>query len=749
MPRLYLIIFFIALGFSVKAQTELKKYLEFAQEKFIQGDYIYALQYYEKAMEIDSNSINTLWEYAETLRAYKDYRKAEYYYKKVFEREGGELYPYSLLYYGLMQKQNGNYTEAVETFKKAKKLYRDDRRGYLYLKSRTEIGSCLWAKSNQGDSIDWVFEQLPENVNTLDAEFGHRVNKGKLYYSSLRADSVGAMEEVFDPNYNTHLFKSTIEDSSFKDGVMIDELNWEGMSSGNGTFSLDGQRFYFSYCERRGFSYKCKILVAYVDNGKFVDIDTLGPIINEPGYNTSMPYIGEWDGEEVLFYASDRFDGEGGMDIWYSFIKNGNQFKKPQNVKRINTMDNELSPYWDSENKTLYFSSSWHEGYGGYDVFKSTYNGSFEPPVNLLEPINSSANDLYYFKTQTGDTAFFSSNRLGVNYSKNPTCCSDIFMVRKPIDPQPPTIEETLEELNQRLPVTLYFHNDIPNPRSWDTTTNVNYKNAYDDYIAMIDKYKQEYSEGLKGEKAEDARDDIEDFFTEYVQQGMEDLRIFRDLLLKELERGRKIQVTVKGFASPLAKTEYNVHLTKRRIASLVNYLAEFDNGVFKPYLNNTAENGGRLTFAQIPFGEYEADQITSDNPNDVKNSVYSRAAAIERKIEIQSVDVIRKEDTLTTILSAKSQVIDLGPVNAGEIREAEFEIINTGEKLVRVEDIRVSCECLVVSSDLKELEPGEKGKVLVKFNTSGYKGHEVKSVYIRYADANEELRLVITAEIK
>ena len=120
MPRLYLI-FFALLSFTCYGQNMLGKYLDFADEQYAKGDYIYALEYYEKAMELDSNTVSILWKYAEALRAYKDYRKAEYYYAKVYDRELGAIYPYSLLQLGLMQKQNGNYEAAIETFKKAKK----------------------------------------------------------------------------------------------------------------------------------------------------------------------------------------------------------------------------------------------------------------------------------------------------------------------------------------------------------------------------------------------------------------------------------------------------------------------------------------------------------------------------------------------------------------------------------------------------------------------------------------------------
>jgi hypothetical protein len=344
-----------------------------------------------------------------------------------------------------------------------------------------------------------------------------------------------------------------------------------------------------------------------------------------------MPAIGMMDGQEVLFYSSNREGGEGGMDIWFSAIRNGNEYAKPRAVKSINSIDNELSPWWDQTTSTLYFSSSWHNGFGGYDVYAIPYSTQFGELKNMGIPINSPANDLYYFKT--GDTSYFSSNRLGVLFSKNPTCCSDIFSAAPPIVIVPPTIKETLEDLNKRLPVTLYFHNDCPDPKTQDTVTRVNYLTSYDDYRKLLPDYQKEYSNGLSGVKAEDAREDIESFFIEYVDQGVKDLFLFRDLLLEELKKGARIRVTIQGFASPLHKTAYNVNLTKRRISSFMNYLRAYDNGVFVPYLDGTAPNGGYVLFTPVPFGEYTANQLTSDNINDQRNSVYSRAAAIERKI--------------------------------------------------------------------------------------------------------------------
>jgi hypothetical protein len=308
-------------------------------------------------------------------------------------------------------------------------------------------------------------------------------------------------------------------------------------------------------------------------------------------------------------------------------------------------------------------------------------------------------------------------------------------------------MEETLADLNKRLPVTLYFHNDVPNPRSRDTSTAVNYISSYNDYTAMIDKYKKEYSKGLSGTRSNDAEEDIENFFIEYVDKGVSDLKLFRILLLKELDKGSKINITVKGFASPLAKTDYNVNLTKRRIKSLINYMNEFDNGIFVKYLNGTAQNGGKVIFSHVPFGEYTANQLTSDNPNDVQNSIYSRAAAIERKIEIQSVSYL--EDDKEFALVTELPVVDLGETAHGDLLEASFTVKNRSNEAIEIESIRIPCDCTIAEIEKKNLAPGESTIVDMKVNTDNIIGFAVKSIYLKLKDSDKELRLYISTEIK
>lgn len=744
MSRLYLIIFSLLFTGGILAQNTLGKYLDFAKEQFEKGDYYYALEYYRKAMELDSNSVVIIWNYAETLRAYKDYRNAEDYYAKVYAKESAGIYPYSLLYLGLMQKQNGKYEEAIATFTKAKKKYSKNKKSYLYEKSKRELESTLWAKSAMLDSSNLLIEPLPSTINTKNAEFGHIIYDNRLIFSSLRADSISEAEEVYTTNYKTRLYSSDIQAGSYLESEIIETFFEEKYNTGNGTFSLDGKRFYYSRCNDTATGYSCKIMVSRYENGSWAKPDSLGEIINHPEFNTTMPCIAEINGEEWLIFATDREGGQGGLDLYYSKIKNGNQFSEPKSLKVFNTPDNDITPFWDNNKKRLYYSNSWLNGFGGYDVFYSDFTNEFATPVNAGLPINSFANDLYFFTLK--DTGFVSSNRIGVMYSKNPTCCSDIFSLKTPVEIEIETPLETLEELNKRLPVTLYFHNDEPNPKNWDTVTPLNYMKTYEDYRALLETYKKEYAGGLKGDKILEAEEDIESFFMQYVDQGVRDLELFRNLVLKELDKGAKINVTIKGFASPLAKTDYNVNLTKRRISSLMNHLKAYDNGVFVKYLDGTASNGGKLVFTQVPFGEYKANQLTSDNPNDVQNSVYSRAAAIERKIEIQSVTYLNEEEIALKVEG--KPLYNAGVVDKGKLIEFKFTIVNTSDHIQRIDSLEIPCDCTFGEIEKMTLQPGEQTSILMKIDTEKVSGFFVKALYLHLEGTTEKLPLYISGQV-
>ena len=751
MSRFYLIFLLFFFPFLFVGQTKISKYIKFADQQYEKGDFYYALEYYKKAIEIDSSSIDLLWKYAETFRSYKDYRNAEHYYSKVFEREQTRLYPRSLLYLAMMKKHNGKYNEAAKLFKLGKKFYAKKKSSYRYKKSKQEFQSCLWAKDWQNKKTNDEVVSLPETVNSYDAEFAHTVHDGKLIFSSLRADSIVENEVVYSKSYKTRIYASTIEDSSYSQNKLIKDLFFRKLNTGNGTFTEDGKTFYFSVCEQEGYNYRCKIWRAKYKKGKWSELLVLPPLINQEECNTTMPCVGRLGKKVVLFFSSNRRGGKGGLDIWYTQLnKKNKEYTTPKNVKKVNSIDNDICPWWDYKNSALYFSSSWFFGFGGFDVFKIPYVKSFSVPENLKMPINSSANEVYFFNHN--DSIYFSSNRLGTKSKKNPTCCSDIFS----ITPKPIVFDEiidtviTTEVLNhfkKRPPVKMYFHNDRPNPNSTDTITNLSYLSTYKSYKELLPTYKSKYANGLPEIKALEAEEDMDNFFIEYIDKGVNDLNDFSEILLYELQKGGRFKLTVQGFASPLAATDYNVNLTKRRISSYMNYLKEYKKGVFLPYLNGKASNGGALLVEYSPYGEYTANQQISDNPNDKKKSVYSINAAKERRVEIQSVSFLKAENTFP--LTVPKTVFDAKSVYKGQKIGAFFSLINSSDSLVEIENIVTNEEDVSFEIDKKNLEPNAMAIVKMYVNTSKIEGINARHLEISLKGYSEKQKLSITSEVK
>lgn len=759
MSRLYLGSLFVFISFLSFAQPKLKQLVTFADEQYKKGDYYYALSYYRQALQQDSTSVELLWKMAETQRAYKDYVEAEKYYAKVFARDQEQKYPTSILFLGLMQKQNGNYSAAFETMKLAKRRFEGEKGEYWYKKANQEVESAAWAIKNFSDTAQ-PLKRLPLTVNSYDAEFGHTFRDGKLIFSSLRADSVKEKnQEVYSKTYKTHIYSATVTENGFQKNQVVKDLFNDKISAGNGTFSLDGRRFYFSNCEDEGFNYRCKIMVATYENGKWSRIDSLKGSINQAGKNTTMPHVTRMNGDEVLFFVSDREGGKGALDIWYAKWKDG-RFLDPIAVNSINSEDNELTPWYDTLENKLYFSSSWHFGFGGQDVFFSTNkNGKFTPPVNAGLPINSPANDQYFFKHK--DTLLVSTNRIGSYYAKNPTCCSDIFAYFPPKkveevkkieevkvveEVKKKELTENQKRIKQRLPVTLYFRNDEPDASSWATTTKQNYLNTYQLYVGRYDYYKTELAKGLAPDVAQKRVADLSCFFSDNVDKGAKDLIMLTEMIKAELELGSAVTLFIKGFASPVAKTDYNVNLTKRRISSLINFFNEYNNGELKNYVSGTADNGGKLTFTFAPFGEYTADQTTSDNTKDQSNSVFSKEAGIERKIQIENISFDKDEKIFPFL--CQNPVFTAGTVKKGDLITGTFTINNIMTDKQTFELVSNSKD-LTVSSKTYTVDGFSKAIIQFTLKTTDLNGLNKQSFLLKVNGFEVNSEFFITSEVK
>ena len=638
------------LGTSLYSQS-IKQYLKLGSETTVKKDYSSAAQYYNQVILIDSSKIEYQLLFADASRLNYDNDVSLHWYLKIYKKDNGKTYKEVPFHIATLLKGSGKYKDAKKYFDKYYKKQRnskDKEKARLAAKAKQEFESCDISQVLVKNPVDVKVIHLDSAVNSKVSEYAPFEYDSLLYFSSLRDKShTDAAGVGFNKLYTAK--KSAKKQNKFLRAKELDSLfNKSAIHNANTSFNSDFTKVFVSRCGALNASqYRCEIYVSDFKNGHWTELQKLPSPINVSGSNTTQPCLSEINGKQVLFFSSDRTAGEGAMDIWYAFMNYDGTFGTPINAgKKINTIEDDITPWFVKENKTLYFSSTWHKGLGNFDIFTSEFkDNAFTDAQNIGYPINSSYNDIYYSVNSKKDRAYISSNRLGSYFEDKPNCCNDIYSFpitpltepAKPID----TTALLINQMKVLVPLTLYFHNDEPEPKTKVIVTKKNYKKTYEDYIALKPKYLMEYPKGLDGESKDYALNRVENFFEDSVDAGMQDLDKFALLLDQVLKRGEKVKITMKGYCSPLASTDYNVNLAKRRISSLRNYFMEYDNGKFVKFVDNTNEAEGRIEFFNEDIGELPVSTV-SDDVKDVRNSVYSPFAASERKIQIIAISYLK-----------------------------------------------------------------------------------------------------------
>ena len=134
--------------------------------------------------------------------------------------------------------------------------------------------------------------------------------------------------------------------------------------------------------------------------------------INTPDCET-MPSLSA--DNRQLYFVSDRAGGYGGKDIWVTTFENY-KWQKPKNAgPQINTPADETAPHICNDNRTLLFTSNGHVGFGGKDIFvaRKIKDTQFTTATNLGYPINTAHNEESEWLDKTGKQMYFASDRQG------------------------------------------------------------------------------------------------------------------------------------------------------------------------------------------------------------------------------------------------------------------------------------------------------------------------------------------------
>jgi hypothetical protein len=142
----------------------------------------------------------------------------------------------------------------------------------------------------------------------------------------------------------------------------------------------------------------------------------------------------------VIISSVEREETLGERDLYVSFW-NGRYGTEPINLGSvINSELEESSPYLASDNKTLYFASKGHNGFGGYDIFMSERQDdswvNWSVPVNLGPAVNGSLDEEFFTITHCGKFAVF-SKQINVHNT-------DLFRIALEAIPMEPSIVSSL-----------------------------------------------------------------------------------------------------------------------------------------------------------------------------------------------------------------------------------------------------------------------------------------------------------------
>lgn len=419
--------------------------LKMAEGLLEEGKQFAALKIYEDIAKSQGDNKEVYLKLAQLHERLFNYTEASKWYYELFEIQKG-IYPKSEFKFAEIQMILGRYDLALEHFISFSKTYQGHDK-VLYKKlCKTYIKSCEKAL-NAIPNPEISIKKIPKSINSIYTDLAPYTFKNKLYYSSIKIDSVITYTNQLDSAPTFQIYRSRqIKDEKFDTSQLFipEIINKPYYHTSNGTFSPDGKKFFFTRCKKNSKGNTiCKIYCTEKKDSSWGEAIPLGSEINDKNNDFSsthpviMSYLKRGKKRDIItkiIFASTMPGGQGGYDLWMATIDENLNTTPPENLgRKINSPLNELTPFYSENDKNIYFSSNGHGGFGGLDIFKTPVKNGRAKNITLLDnPINTSWDDWYYTKMNK-ETAFIVSNREGAkNYYKT-IRLDDIFLVKKEV----------------------------------------------------------------------------------------------------------------------------------------------------------------------------------------------------------------------------------------------------------------------------------------------------------------------------
>jgi len=510
-----------------------------------------AKEMYVQAADLDPSNIKANWMagklYLETIN--KD--KALKYFQQVQGIDPNYRFDIDFQI-GLAYHYGFDFDSAIEQYQKYKKKYfakakyRGKDRTRLVTVDR-KLFECRNAKAIISRPTQYSIESIGEEINSVWPDYAPVISEDEsvMIFTSRRQDGNTSGDVDSDNFYFEEIFISRKQGGKWSPAENIGAPINTAYHDANIALSSDGSRLYLYKDTGRG-----DIYYSDYDGAKWSKPKFLSSRINSSTYAENS--VSETSSPGVIIYSSDRPGGAGGIDLYYCVTDSkGNWYKSKSLGDAINTKYDEDSPFLDYDGKTLYFSSSGHKGYGGYDVFRTVYDSAsseWSKPENLGYPVNTPDNELYFHPTKGGRTAYFSSIREGgLGFE-------DIFMVR--------------------------YHGD--NSESGETGADIISRKAKFD-VTTANTVENEVVDGKVVRAFEDYELNLiggthKVYFDASQSHIQEQHQVELDSIITLLRKYDGLKIDIAGFASSDGNPKYNLDLSHKRALIVFDFFVE--NGI-------------------------------------------------------------------------------------------------------------------------------------------------------------------------
>jgi OmpA-OmpF porin, OOP family len=264
---------------------------------------------------------------------------------------------------------------------------------------------------------DINFAQAPDRlgagVNSPYNEFGPIVSAdGKTLYFSRRfhPKNVGGKRDMEDIWFSTWDEQSKAWSEARNMGEPMNNDLYNFVSS----VTPDGNTLLLGNVYNRDGSMDAGVSITRRTENGWTFPEKLN-IINERNVNKKVNYALSNSGNILITSAERPGDTRGDRDLYVSFLQEDGRWSEPKSLGPVvNTNKADYAPFLAADNRTLYYSTSGHTGFGGDDIFMTRRMGegwdNWTTPENLGDKINTPKDDAYFTLPASGEWAYYTSN---------------------------------------------------------------------------------------------------------------------------------------------------------------------------------------------------------------------------------------------------------------------------------------------------------------------------------------------------